>query len=284
MPLEWTGGVLPLVPYVAGNLPVEYEPSSGSTTGRKVIYLDSFCFYDSGKQQYIMPGRNGDNMVVYIVLSDCSPESQATAPDKFKAQVSSYLNLGSALKAHPDFVGIEGFKQAVGTRFAEGTYVDTLIDGTPDPYVPPGGGGGGGGPPPPAGGGTDWGSAPGDAETSCSIIDIPCNLRRLFVPDDEWSTRWAGLTTQRNSKIPFGYFDAAAGGLSVNTMYDRDHLFQGAMPAFHFGGVQVLSDMPFTITLSDSEAFVWWHENGRMWLWWFFLASFPFVVFRYAMS
>lgn len=90
--------------------------------------------------------------------------------------------------------------------FIDGSYVD---GGAYDPENPPGGD-----PDDPGsgGGGTDWGSAPDDEITSCSIIDIPCNLRRLFVPQIAWGDRLDDLWTVAGNKPPLGYIGFTAQG------------------------------------------------------------------------
>lgn len=61
-----------------------------------------------------------------------------------------------------------------------------------------GGSGNGGG-----GGGPGWDDAPGDPETNCSIIDIPCNLRKLFVPTEDWGARFGQLPETHADRFPF---------------------------------------------------------------------------------
>jgi hypothetical protein len=50
-----------------------------------------------------------------------------------------------------------------------------------------------------------WDVAPGDEQTKCSIVNIPCNLRQLFVPQVDWNAEWQEMTEVMGMKIPFSY-------------------------------------------------------------------------------
>jgi hypothetical protein len=104
--------------------------------------------------------------------------------------------------------------------------VGSYIDGGPrNPANDPGDPGG------PGGGGPGWDDAPDDPGTNCSIIDIPCNLRKLFVPADPWETRVANLWDTMSTRAPLGYL-GLAGSAFMNGGSGEDWNWAGGAPVW----------------------------------------------------
>lgn len=180
-----------------------------------------------------------------------------------------------------------------------GVYVDgSYVDGGPTnpENEEPGDGGdpGGGGP-----GG--WDDAPDDEITNCSIIDIPCNLRKLFVPRDGWGDDFADIGW--SDKLPFALLswmpeEECLGGANPDTGLQgcdsgslfRDSVYDGENPGELIGGLQYRVKNPvydlgltggtgpgyefYEFDLRTVPYVDLWHRHMRIWLFWTFVGVF----------
>lgn len=173
-----------------------------------------------------------------------------------------------------------------------GAYVDAgYSDGS-------GGGGDGNG----GGGGPGWDDAPADPDTNCSIIDIPCNLRRLFVPQVEWGAEFGSIDYQE--KLPFALASwipqldcsgepspdtgiVACGISGIDN--DRAELQDDETPGVLSGSLQYRVRVPhfgidlgghgpgveyYEFDLKEVPYIDLWHRHIRTWLFWMFVAAF----------
>ena len=98
----------------------------------------------------------------------------------------------------------------------------------------------------------DWSTAPIDEELQCSVINIPCNLRKLFVPQVDWQAEWAEMQDALGQRMPFGYLYWIRDGASGATAQDV--------------GINVCSTHQindrFTFNLCDTMGYQWWVNYG----------------------
>ena len=112
-----------------------------------------------------------------------------------------------------DFISADQavFKQAAQLSYSliAGQILDIndyiILENPPEIVYGDGGGGNGGGGNggDGGGGGLTWDDAPIDSELNCSIIDIPCNLRLLFIPQQDWISKFSSLETNHSDKFPY---------------------------------------------------------------------------------
>lgn len=135
------------------------------------------------------------------------------------------------------------------------------------------------------GSGTDWDSAPTDS--GCRIFDLFCWARWAFVPSGDFGGAITTLRSNAAGRVPMGFFSMTPAHGDGDTGLVLD-----SSPVCVFTGVGA-GDLPPRIQitegqyvalprmrLDDSQGVVWWHENGRQWLWWIFVAAFPIGVIR----
>lgn len=162
--------------------------------------------------------------------------------------------------------------------------------------------------------GPGGGGGPEDPETNCGILDIPCNLRRLFIPQQDWGATWGSLDT--SDKFPFGLaawlpstdcsvLEGEGGtyeGCGPGIGQDRTELVYGSEPGEVYGTLKaciphpglVLPQLPrggtgpgfdcIEYDLLGSPLVVLWHEHLRIWLYWLFVAQFSLWALRQFIS
>lgn len=146
------------------------------------------------------------------------------------------------------------------------------LGGDPDTSPPgsdPGGSGG-------DGQGPDYADAP--IEDGCNVLNIPCNLRRLFVPTEDFGARAEELKATAEGRFPFS--------LGVGTIFEnfKIQFFDGwdpetDCPSFGTGYWQVLVELLNTVPndgtpgsenydmqLCTAAPVTWMHEYGRPFL------------------
>lgn len=97
---------------------------------------------------------------------------------------------------------------------------------------------------------SNWDVTPIDEGTGCRAIDIPCNLKKLFLPQIDWPSEMQEMRTTLLQKVPFGYvawleFPSAGGGSS-------------ALCSLTFAEIQ--------IRVCDNAIYTWWTGTAKYWL------------------
>ncbi len=141
--------------------------------------------------------------------------------------------------------GVEAARadKVLPTRFFTLSEPITFTDGGSAP-------GTGTGTPAPAPG--DWSTAPVDEELQCSVINIPCNLRKLFVPQVDWQAEWAEMQDALGQRMPFGYLywirDGSSGASAQDVGIDicATHQFNDR----------------FSFNLCETTGYQWWVTYG----------------------
>lgn len=95
-----------------------------------------------------------------------------------------------------------------------------------------------------------WEVAPGDDQTQCSIVNIPCNLRKLFIPQIDWAAEWQEMKDVMATKIPFAYVMWLNGAQSATP---QDLGFSPCAP------IQFDS---LTLDICGSPVVQWWRNYG----------------------
>lgn len=148
--------------------------------------------------------------------------------------------------------------------------------------------------------GDDGSSAevPIDTGTNCSILDIPCNLRKLFVPTLDVSDLFNETKTQMMQKAPFGYLALMAYGGGVYCDFgilgefvpdveqgNNGDCYLGVVRV-HAPGHGVVPGVPEYIQFNafDNPYSDWMHDVGRGWLWIFLVAMFIYKCVVFAFS
>lgn len=170
---------------------------------------------------------------------------------------------------------------------------DTDGDGIPDAEDPcplnpnPTCGSGGGGPTDPA----------TDPETRCGIIDIPCNLRWLFVPKTGFATHWNRVKTTAEQHFPFNVGSRLVDMIrpSGDEVSDVSPLFLDdeqtvavacEVQTIDFSGAagtflrEKLASSEVTYNLCDNVYAEWIHEHLRRWLWYVCVLMIGWSVFK----
>jgi len=95
-----------------------------------------------------------------------------------------------------------------------------------------------------------WDVAPGDEETQCSIVNIPCNLRKLFVPQVDWAAEWQEMKDVMAQKMPFAYVSWLGAAESASS---QDIGIDPCAP-IQYDNVE--------IDWCNSAAMIWWKSYG----------------------
>jgi hypothetical protein len=154
-----------------------------------------------------------------------------------------------------------------------------------------------------ADGSTPSNDRPGDTETNCWVLDIPCNFRKLFIPTQNWGDQYGALNV--SSKAPFGLVEwvpklNCAGstpgvpwqGCGAPIDGNRHEVVDlvGA-PGDLFGSLKFrvpnpaltfnipvpgsgLNNYYFEFDLKETPYMDLWHRHMRIWLFWGFVAMF----------
>lgn len=128
---------------------------------------------------------------------------------------------------------------------------------------------------------------PEDAQTNCAVIDIPCNLRRLFLPTEPWGERWGGLPGEFPTRIPFGLASwSPAAFIGTHSYGDAETWQVHTCPTINIHWtVPGQSGLPLDTANVDynwcDNAIVdKWVEFGRPLLMWVFFAMVVFAGYR----
>lgn len=183
---------------------------------------------------------------------------------------SGMLRLASALVVNPPFVSEAAFV---------GKLEEAFYGGLRDEENYPEGWDGESGEGEPGG---DWGEVPVDSEAGCRILDLFCWARWAFVPRTEWGAEFGALQASLMTRVPFGWATWFTPGHASFVPSDE-------------GFVISLSDFCFTnmgpgpdgrgycgtdVDLGAQVGMVWWHDNGRPFLFGSFVVLFFWAAFR----
>lgn len=153
----------------------------------------------------------------------------------------------------------------------------------------------------PGGPGPDPGG-PDDELTNCGILDIPCNLRRLLIPQEDWGEAFAAVDV--GERVPFGFLswipgrDCLEGCQQSNNMQTaRVDIHDGEQPGNLAGSLIWRIPSPAMVwtqiwkpgtgggfdyiefDLRDVPYIDLWHRHLRIWLYWAFLGAFWVRIF-----
>jgi hypothetical protein len=197
------------------------QPYGSSTMKWYLMEINGTYINSTGMCSRLGRPRPGDGTGPYYVQTagQCAGNLEA-AITQYEIHITPVLKLKDALTLAGSFVPFSKFKSNLEAAFYGGLLSESYPDDwQPDTGTPtdPGGGGGGvacrdGSSPDPTTGLCADGSVPtedrpSDSETNCWVLDIPCNFRKLFIPQRSLVDRTNDVWEVAMKKPPMGYID-----------------------------------------------------------------------------
>lgn len=114
--------------------------------------------------------------------------------------------------------------------------------------------------------GNPYDCAPRDSEVNCSVIDIPCNFRKFFLPSDNWNMRYRTELDKFRDRMPFAVMTAFSSNAYGGGEGEPMHSYSGVpfctltvvVPAPSLSG---LGEQGRNVDVCGSPVYKAWEDN-----------------------